>query len=135
EVFGDAFVIGKSGDPAPGLDNEAIQSFGAPVANPSFPFPFDVQRPPSGIVSVVTLSTGRSALWLWLRTFRGIGIAPPETRVLLLEATTDGQVVRDFSPLKLSDTGSLLLRGTVGEGSAAREGLFLMDGLFDEQPQ
>ncbi|HXG63571.1 MAG TPA: hypothetical protein VNO70_00595, partial [Blastocatellia bacterium] len=60
-------------------------------------------------------------------------------RLLLIggSATLDGQEItlRSFTPVKLSNAGALLLRGTVGEGEQAREGLFLMDGLFDMQAQ
>ncbi|MEW6126878.1 MAG: hypothetical protein AB1757_07545 [Acidobacteriota bacterium] len=133
-VLGGASVIAAAGDAAPGLPGETMQSFSPPVSNAVFPFADSTQRYPSGIVSIVKLSGSRSALWLWTRK---VTIGKPdvfETELVLVEgdATTDGQVVRDFSPLKLSDTGSLLLRGTVGEGSAAHEGLFVIDGLFDE---
>jgi len=137
DVLGGAFVIAGVGDPAPGLPSETIQSFGPPVSNGVFPFPSGAPRPPSGIVSVVKLSGGRSALWLWTRKVAFPGPDIFQTRLALVEGdmTTDGQVVHNFSPVKLSDKGTLLLRGTVGEGSAAREGLFIIDGLFDEQSQ
>lgn len=132
DVLGGAFVIANAGDAAPGLPNETIQSFGPPVSNGVFPFPFGASRPPSGVVSVVTLSGGRSALWLWIRRVPSIGPDILETKLVSVEgnATSDGQVVHNFTPVKLNDKGTLLLRGTVSEGSVAREGLFVIDGLF-----
>jgi len=136
DVLGGAFVIAKAGDAAPGVPNSTIQSFGPPVSNAVFPFANSTDRSPSGIVSVVNLSGGRSALWLWTRKVAFPGPDIFQTRLALVEGdtTTDGQVMHNFSPVKLSDKGTLLLRGTLGEGSAAHEGLFVIDGLFDEQP-
>jgi len=113
DVLGGAFVIAGVGDPAPGLPSETIQSFGPPVSNGVFPFPSGAPRPPSGIVSVVKLSGGRSALWLWTRKVAFPGPDIFQTRLALVEGdmTTDGQVVHNFSPVKLSDKGTLLLRG------------------------
>jgi hypothetical protein len=137
EVLGGAFAIAAAGDPAPGLAGETIQSFGPPVSNAVFPFESSTQRFPDGIVSVVKLSGGRSALWLWTRKVVFPGRDIIQTKLVWLEGdtTTEGQVARNFSPIKLSDKGTLLLRGTIGEGISAREGLFVIDGLFDELPQ
>jgi hypothetical protein len=137
EVLGGAFAIAAAGDPAPGLAGETIQSFGPPVSNAVFPFESSTQRFPDGIVSVVKLSGGRSALWLWTRKVVFPGPDIIQTKLVWLEGdtTTEGQVARNFSPIKLSDKGTLLLRGTIGEGISAREGLFVIDGLFDELPQ
>jgi hypothetical protein len=137
DVLGGAFVIAGVGDPAPGLASESIQGFGPPVSNGVFPFPFGAPRPPSGIVSVVRLSGGRSAMWLWIRRVPVLGPDKIETKLALVEGdtTTDGQVVHNFSPVKLTDKGTLLLRASVDQGGATHDGLFAIEGLFDEQAQ
>jgi hypothetical protein len=137
DVLGGAFVIAGAGDTAPGLPNETIQGFDSPVSNGVFPFPFGAPRPPSGIVSAVKLSGGRSALWLWIRRVPALGPDIIETKLALIEGDTapDGLVVHSFSPVKLSDKGTLLFSGTSGEGSTAHGGLFVLEGLFDGQTQ
>ena len=57
--------------------------------------------------------------------------------VLIGGSTGNGQdpILHTMSPVKLTNRGTLLFRGMVGEGMAAHEGLFLLEGLFGEQTQ
>jgi hypothetical protein len=130
-VFGDSQIFAKTGDPAPGLLGETIQSFAPPVSNslapnaPGFSDRF-------GIVSTVELSGGLVALWVGFFTNK----APLEGEATLMlvggNISSDGQnyFLRLFSPVKLNNHGVLLLRGTIVNGEASREGIFLIDGLF-----
>lgn len=134
DVLAEAQVFAKAGDPAPGLPNETIQSFDSPISNTQFPYPADVQKPPFGIVSTIRLSGGRSALWLWLLKFQDPHI--PDTKLLLIEGDnpSGGQDsgLHGFIPIKLTNRGTVLLRATAGEGSKAHDGLFVVDGVFEQ---
>lgn len=133
-------ILAKTGDPAPGLIGKTLQGFGSPVSTPDWPVadtPFSA-RVPTGIVCPVQLGGGQSALWLWTRKVAFPGPDIIETKLLLVGGKTDdgqGPMLQSFSPINITNRGALLLRGTVGEGGQAREGLFVIEGLFDEQPQ
>jgi hypothetical protein len=127
-ILSDPELFAKTGDPAPGLPNQCIQSFGPPVSNngvlPASLF---------GVVSRVRLSGGPAALWVGVFTQQiplgGEAIVP-----LIEGDSIDDRpdlIVRGFTPLKLTNSGMLLLRATLQQGGANREGLLLLDGLFD----
>jgi hypothetical protein len=134
-------VFAKTGDTVADAPGETIQSFGPPISSGFQLRTFDEHGEltlPFGIVSPVRLSGGRAALWLGVFT-HSVPSLEGTVRLLLIggSATLDGQEItlRSFTPVKLSNAGALLLRGAVGEGEQAREGLLLMDGLFDMQAQ
>lgn len=132
DAVGNAGLFAKTGDTAPSLPGETFQNFNPPISNANYP-----TLGSRGIISAVRLSGGRSALLAWL--FKNTIPFEPESRLLLVEGdhlnTAQSPVFVAFSPVKLSNKGMLLLRGTVGEGDAARDGLFVIDGLFDRQLQ
>ena len=127
-ILSDPEVFAKTGDPAPGLPNQYIQSFGPPVSNngvlPTSLF---------GVVSRVGLSDGPEALWAGVFTQQiplgGEAIVP-----LIEGDSIDDRpdlIVRDFTPLKLTNSGTLLLRATLEQDGASHQGLLLLDRLFD----
>jgi hypothetical protein len=128
-----AEVFVKTGDPAPGLAGETIESLSPPVSNSS------MTSPPSGlgqrgVVSAVRLSGGREALWFG-RFTHSIPALAGKVRLMLVGGSTgpgQGPILREFLPVRLTNTGKLLLRGVVGEANATRAGLFLLDGLFEQ---
>ncbi len=112
------FVL--TGDPAPGLPDETIQDIGPAICNAGYPGGLA----PRTVVSTVVLSSGRMALL----------ILSNKAMLMLIGGNTSNErvpVLRTFSSVKLNDQGTLLLRGSVGEGSATREGLFLLHRLFE----
>jgi len=129
DIDGSSEVIAKTGDRVPDLANETIQSFGPPVSN-GMPGPF-------GVVAVAGLSDGRAALWMAGFTHK-VPLEAESKKLLLIGGSgiSGGQsiVLRSFFPVKLTNKGSLLLRGTIVEGETSREGLFLLDGLFNDLP-
>jgi hypothetical protein len=127
DVFGKPGIVAESGSPAPGLPEETIQSFGPPVANARAP----IADVPQAILSTVRLSDGRTALWAHI--FRFGGATEAETKLLFIEGSpNEGQSLqlRSVSPLKVTNTGTVLLRAIVGEGVDAREGVLVVSGLF-----
>jgi hypothetical protein len=110
-----------TGDRAPGLQDQKIKDIGLPVANQgsiaAFPYP------PPGVVSTVQLSDGQNALWVSLLT-------PGSNASLALIGGATGSsaqpVLTSFNPVKLTNTGTLLISGSV----AAQNGLFVLSGLF-----
>jgi hypothetical protein len=131
ESRGDTQVFVQTGDPAPGIHGARLQHFGSVVSNSGVP---PLGR--FGVASAVELSDGRAALWVGAFKqkipFVGAAIVP----LIEGDRTDDerGLVVRAFTPVKLTNRGALLLRGTLERGGAAREGLLLLDGLFDWLP-
>jgi hypothetical protein len=128
ESRGDTQIFATSGDPAPGIPGQRLMRFGPPVSNSGVPL-----IGPFGVVSAVELGDGRAALWVG-----GFGQKIPfagEAIVPLVEGDSPddrpNMIVRAFKPLKLTNGGALLLRATLEEGGASREGLLLLDGLFD----
>ncbi|HXG65964.1 MAG TPA: hypothetical protein VNO70_12740 [Blastocatellia bacterium] len=139
DIDGASEVFAKTGDTTADVPGETIESFGPPISSSFRLRTFDETGEisgPAGIISPVRLSGGRMALWLRVFT-HAVPRLDGTVRLLLIggSATLDGQelTLRSFTPVKLSNRGALLLRGTVGEGDTARDGLFVMDGLFDEQ--
>lgn len=126
-------VFVKTGDRASVTTDETIQSFSAPISNSGSTSP----PAPLGhivVVSTVQLSGGRLALWVGDFT-SSVPALDGATKLLLLGGETgDGQgpVLRSFNPVKLSNRGTVLLRGSVGETDSTRAGLFLLDGVFGE---
>lgn len=120
-------IIAKSGDPAPCMPGETIESFGPPTTNANFPGAYDLM-----IISAVRLSGGKSALWAYVVKYAD---HTTETKLLLAEGAgcSDSQslLLDALSPLKMSNAGTLLLRGKFGEGDAAREGIFILDNPFN----
>ena len=120
----DPEVFARGGDPAPGLPGGRIRRFGPPLANSGVP-----GGGPCGIASVVRLDGGDTALWLGVfghrQPMRGAAIMP-----LFAGDHTDDRPplpVEAFTPLALTNTGTLLLRATV----AGRPSLLVLDRLFD----
>ena len=122
DVFGLPGLVAKTGEPIRGSVDETIQSFGPPITNARIPI-----SGPQAIVSRVRLSSGRSALWSHVFKFGGANEA--ETKLLFTEGTHNE--LSSVVPLKVNNHGALLLRATIGEGTSAREGVFVMNGLFD----
>ena len=127
-LVGDPEVLVRTGDALPGLPGERIRRLGPPVANAGEP-----GGRTFGVASVARLRGGRGALWLGVFRaqvpLRGEAIVP-----LLCDDRSDdrdGLPVRSFTPLKLSNSGILLLRGLLGQRGRLRERLLLLDGLFD----
>jgi hypothetical protein len=125
DVFGSPGIVAKSGDTITGSPDETIESFGPPVVNSRIPI-----SGPQAILSVVRLSTGKSALWAHI--FRFGGGTEAETKLILIEGRGDDQglVLGSFAPLKVTNDGGVLLRGTIGEGNQVRDGVFVIRGLF-----
>jgi hypothetical protein len=130
DVDGASEVFAKTGDTVPDLASEIIQTFGPPVSSSAPGGPF-------GVVSVVRLSDGRGALWMAGFTHK-IPLEADSKKLLLIGGNgfSEGQsiILSSFFPIKLTNKGSLLLRGTIVEGETSREGLFLLDGLFNDLP-
>jgi hypothetical protein len=116
-------VFARSGDPAPGLPDASIERFGPPVAN-SGGVP---DNGPCGIVSVVRLTSGDTALWV------GTVHRPAAIPLVAGDSTDDDPslVVESFTPVKLTNSGSLLLRAGLRTGGTVREGLLVLYRLFD----
>jgi len=121
-----------TGDEAPGHRDQTIVDIGPPVANP-------VRNPPrirlpSALASEVQLSDGEKAIWVAILTpgTNGAEFTINARLELLGGATGDPihQLLTSMRPVKLTDTGKLLISGSVGDGGSARNGLFLLDGLF-----
>ena len=124
---GDPQVFAHSGDPAPGMPAR-ITSFGPPLANHGL-----TGDAPCGIASIATLDDGCAALWLGVfpvqQPMAGAAVIP-----LVAGDHTDDELaacVKTFTPLKLTNTGTLLLRSTLDLDGRAADGLLLLDRLFD----
>jgi hypothetical protein len=119
-------VFAKSGQPVPGLPGQKIQSFGAPVANPSLLKAF-----PHGVASVIQLQDGRKAVWFTRLVVKPL-VASPEL-VLTDGDSVAGQVgtVSAFTAVKLTDTGTLLVQGSVTNGGQTNRALITVNGLFN----
>ncbi len=130
DVDGASEVFAKTGDTVPDLASETIQSFGPPVSNSASGGPF-------GVVSVVRLSDGRAALWMAGFTHK-VPLEAKSKKLLVIGGNnlSEGQsiILHSFSPIKLTNKGVLLFRGAIVGGEASREGLFLLDGLFNDLP-
>ncbi len=123
----DPEVIARTGDPAPGLSGETLHSFGVPVASsglpPSLPF---------GVASPVRLRSGTDALWVGVfgqyTPLAGVAMVP----VVDGDRTDDDRrlVVSGVRPVKLTNTGTLLLSARLTSADDHRTGLLTLDGLF-----
>ncbi len=138
DIDGGSEIIIRSGTESIDSSGDVIQSFGPPITCPFQVRYFDEfgqEYKPFGIVSPVRLSSGREALWLGVFSHK-VPALSGHTSLLMIggSATIDGQevVLRSMVPVKLTNTGTLLVRATTGEGDLAREGLYVMEGLFDE---
>jgi hypothetical protein len=113
---------------APGLPGRTIREIGPPITNPRVPVLSFGDDPPFGLASKILLDDDTEALWVFDGSSEG-----DEARIELLDGTTGGGFsIRSFSPLKFSNSGSLLLAGTVADGGD-RAGLFVLEGLFQGQ--
>jgi hypothetical protein len=124
-------LLAKTGDPAPDLSGESIQSFGRPEANSDFPFACRT----IAICSTVQLSGGRSALWRYFCLPGGAGQPDQiETRLLLIEdepfGAPHGPRLRSFTPVKVNNDGAVLVRGAVDDGSGVWTGIFVIGPCF-----
>lgn len=124
---GDPEVFARTGDTAPGLAGQQMTRFGPVLANNGLP-----DGGPCGIACPVELSGGARALWLGVfasqRPMAGAAIVP-----LFAGDYTDDQPaarVDTFTPVKLTNTGSLLLRATVAADGRSANGLLTLDRLF-----
>jgi hypothetical protein len=120
---GPARVLVCSGDPAPGLPGRRITGIGPPIANTGVP---GGER---GIAAAVQLGRGQHALWLQVAG-RPRRVAVP----LLAGGRTRGEPavrVGACTPVKLTNTGILLVRSTVDIDGRRAEGLLLLGHLFD----
>jgi|GEM_PF-2680001 len=132
EVFGDATLFAKTGDPAPGVTGASIQSFGPPVASvlwSHYPEYFGNL----GIISPVVLSNGQRALWVGIYPDFNLDLS---AQLMLIDGEPLGATgslrLRTFSPVELGNRGSLLLRGEIDGPEGAIKGLFLLGGLFTD---
>jgi hypothetical protein len=125
---GDPEVFARAGDVAPGMPDQHITRFGPPVANHGLP-----EAGPCGVASVATLEGGAKALWLGVFTSQlpmaGAAVIP------LVDGDETDDVppasVSDFHPVKLTNTGSLLLWSALHTDGQPGEGLLVIDRLFD----
>jgi hypothetical protein len=125
DVLGTSTVFAITGQPAPGLPHETIESFDPPLSNANFPLAASFWG-----ASTVRLSSGRQALWFSQLS----GGAAIEPKLLLPQDELNGQdsVLESFSAVKLNNNGTMLMRGKVRDGDVMRELVFVMDGLFDQ---
>lgn len=121
-------VVAHSGEPAPGLPERRIARFGPPLANHGLP-----DAGPCGVCSVVTLDDGTTALWLAVLTGQQPITGAAVTPLLAGDDTDDRTPVRldTFAPVKLTNTGKLLLASTVDIDGRPRNALLTIDKLFD----
>ena len=119
----------RTGDAAPGLEDQTIVEIGLPVTNPG---EVSDPIPPHRVVAAVKLSDGRNALWV--SVLQNILTGFTESPALALIGGSTGEsgqpTLSTFNPVKLSNSGTLLLRGTVRDGAATRTGVFALTGLF-----
>jgi hypothetical protein len=129
EVLLPIAALVRTGDPAPGLQDQTIVELGLPVSNPG---EIADPIPPQGVVTTVRLSDGRRALWVAIVTNVLTGFTESTSLALVGGSTGEpGQpALNSFSPVKLGNNGTLLLRGAVGEDASARAGVFVLRGLF-----
>jgi hypothetical protein len=130
EAFSPLVEIVRTGDPAPGLQDQTFVEFGLPVTNPG---ELSDLVPPNGVVTAVKLSDGRKALWVAVLKNVLPGFTENTSLALIGGSTGEhGQpTLSSFNPVKLANSGALLLRGTVGDTAATRAGLFVLSGLFN----
>src|SRR5262249_5554773 len=97
----DPEVFAQAGDPVPGLATRRIDRFGPPLANHGLP-----EGGPCGIVSVVTLAGGTTALWLGVFTSQQPMAGAAMIPLVAGEPTDDEPAVRveTFRPVKLTNT-------------------------------
>jgi len=118
-----------TGEKAPGHQDQTIADIGPPVASP-------VRKSPgfrSALASEVELSDGEKGIWVAILTPGfGPGFTINARMELLGGATGDAThpVLSSQKAVKLTDSGKLLIAGTVGEAGSARKGVFLLYGLF-----
>jgi hypothetical protein len=118
----------RSGVPVPDLPDRHIARFEPPVANHGLP-----EGGPCGVASVARLDDARSALWLGVflgqQPMMGAAITPLVTG----DYTDDDPAVRvdAFAPIKLTNTGTLLLRATADASGRPADGLLVLENLFD----
>jgi hypothetical protein len=135
-------VLARSGDPAPGVAGARITKLGPPIANSGVPGGV------CGVVVAVQLSGGHTGLWT------SCGTAPP---VIRLVATGRASALRQarrpaaahrspdpqsagpgdpavrveaFTPVKLTNTGIVMLRSIVDLGGRPADGLVILDRIF-----
>ena len=124
----DPEVFARTGDPAPGLADQRIVRFGAPVASSGVP-----RGGKFGIASAVDLSGGGRALWVGVFESQ----VPMRGGVIIPFCTGDSSdderalEVDAFTPVKLSNTGVVLLRATLRGEGCCRDGLLVLDRLFE----
>jgi len=121
-----------TGEKAPGHHDQTIVDIGPPVANP-------VRNPPgirlpSALASEVQLSDGEKGIWVAILTPGTNGAQFTIRARLELPGGATGDrthpVLNSLKPVKLTDTGRLLISGTVGDAGSERNGVFLLYGLF-----
>jgi hypothetical protein len=124
----DPEVFAQSADPAPGIPDRQITRFGPPVSNHGLP-----DGGPCGIASMIELDDGTTALWLGVfagqQPMIGAAVVP-----LVADDDTDDQPpaqVAAFRPIKLTNTGILLLRSSLDVEGKSVDGLVQLDRLFD----
>jgi hypothetical protein len=116
-------VLVCSGDAVPG-DGAAVERVGCPVASTGVPV-----NGPFGVATTVRTTDGREALWLGVfggqLPLYGEALAP----LFSGDRTDDARrlAVHGFRPVKLTNTGALLVRATVGPN---RRALLVLDKLF-----
>jgi hypothetical protein len=121
-------VILQTGERFPALNHDKIEDLSVPVVNRGS---FGV-RTPDGLVATVQLSDGRKALWVGVLTI-GVPRINVDSKLALLGGATNDTtqtVLSSFNPVRLSNTGTLLLSGAVGGAANPRNGIFLLSGLF-----
>jgi hypothetical protein len=124
-AMADPAVLLASGDPVPGLGGERVAGLGVPVASASAAL-----QSPFGLACPVRLASGRAALWL------GVFHSQLPIRGAATTVLADRKPASDLSlpsvgrctPVKLSNSGTLLLRTLAGREG---DGLVAVDGVFD----
>ena len=117
----------RSGGPVPDLPDRHITRLEPPVANHGLP-----DGGPCGVASVAGLDDGRSALWLGVFEGQQPMVGAAITPLVSGDYTDDNSAVRvdAFAPVKLTNTGTLLLQASVDTGGRPADGLLLFENLF-----
>jgi len=123
-------VLLQTGGAAPTVHKEKIKDIGAPVSNPGDTLEYP--GVPQGLVAPVTLSNGQNALWVATITVPAGKYKVNASLQLIGGATgaVGAPSISSVTPVKLTDTGFLLLTGAEGSGVSAQNGVFIFSGLF-----